>query len=186
MADNDWDSVTRIGSKARAGGGGGGDHERVVKGRSAINAAARTGAITGTEKKMSTGNMVRDMSPSLSAAAPLSCVLGANFGCNRNQTPMLNAPPNWTEIRERTASSECRSLTSVWVMRSGPAKKPTLSQDALAKQVNAKANQIADFERGAGPPPDQRLLGALERTLGVRLRGGDIGSPMEYGPKKKK
>lgn len=59
----DWDSVTRIGSKVR-GGGGGGLRETVVRGRSALNAAARSGAIIGTEKKYTTGNTVRGFSGS--------------------------------------------------------------------------------------------------------------------------
>jgi putative transcription factor len=56
MADQDWDNVTRIGSKARSGGGAAVDRERVVKGKSAINAASRSGAIIGTEKKFATAN----------------------------------------------------------------------------------------------------------------------------------
>lgn len=58
MADNDWEGVTRIGSKVRGGGGGGVDRERVVKGKSAINAAQRSGAIIGTEKKYGGTNTV--------------------------------------------------------------------------------------------------------------------------------
>jgi putative transcription factor len=57
MADQDWDNVTRIGSKAR-GGAGGGDREKVIKGKSAVNAAARSGAILGTEKKYASANAV--------------------------------------------------------------------------------------------------------------------------------
>lgn len=96
MADNDWDNVTRIGKSVRAGGGSAVDRERVVKGKSAINAASRSGAIIGTEKKYSSSNTVSH----IPRIFRLSCWI---------KSPNLNCDS--TEIRRgRPASDESRPV----------------------------------------------------------------------------
>lgn len=62
---SDWDEVTKIGTKHRAGGAA--TRETVIKGKSALNAAQRQGLIIGTEKKFATGNSVRSLPFSNSA-----------------------------------------------------------------------------------------------------------------------
>ncbi|XP_006007059.1 endothelial differentiation-related factor 1 homolog isoform X1 [Latimeria chalumnae] len=59
-----------------------------------------------------------------------------------------------------------------------------LTQKDLATRINEKPQIIADYEAGRAIPNNQ-ILGKIERTIGMRLRGKDIGKPLEAGPKQK-
>lgn len=58
-----------------------------------------------------------------------------------------------------------------------------MTQKDLATKVNEKPSVINDYESGRAVP-NQQILAKLERALGIKLRGKDIGTPLG-GPKKK-
>ena len=57
-----------------------------------------------------------------------------------------------------------------------------LSQKDVAQKINEKPSVLQDYEAGRAIPNPQ-ILSKLERVLGVKLRGNDIGKPLG-GPKK--
>lgn len=58
------------------------------------------------------------------------------------------------------------------------------TQADLARQINEKQQVINEYEQSKAIP-NQQILSKLERALGVKLRGKDIGEPLSTGPKKK-
>lgn len=59
-----------------------------------------------------------------------------------------------------------------------------LTQKDLATKINEKPQVIADYESGRAIPNNQ-VLGKIERAIGLKLRGKDIGKPIEKGPRAK-
>ncbi|KAJ2931352.1 hypothetical protein H1R20_g5719, partial [Candolleomyces eurysporus] len=57
-----------------------------------------------------------------------------------------------------------------------------LTQKDVASRINEKPSVLQDYESGKAIPNPQ-ILGKLERVLGVKLRGSNIGQKLE-GPKK--
>jgi putative transcription factor len=56
-----------------------------------------------------------------------------------------------------------------------------LTQKDLAVKINEKPQVIAEYEQGKALP-NQQILAKIERALGIKLRGKDIGQPL--APKK--
>ncbi|KAI9219043.1 multi protein-bridging factor 1 [Blastocladiella britannica] len=52
-----------------------------------------------------------------------------------------------------------------------------MSQKDLGTKINEKQTIIADYEQGKAQP-NQQVLAKLERALGVKLRGQNIGEPL--------
>ena len=55
-----------------------------------------------------------------------------------------------------------------------------MSQKELATKINEQMKVVQEYESGKAIP-SQQVLNKLERALGIKLRGKDIGAPLAAG-----
>ncbi|KAK7023849.1 MBF1-domain-containing protein [Favolaschia claudopus] len=125
---------------------------KVTKKESDLNAARRTGSVVATDKKTASGGNK------------------AHQGTDHQRIAKLDrdnevAPPT------KVAPSVGRAIQDARL-------ELKFSQKDVAQKINEKPSVLQDYESGKAIPNAQ-ILGKLERVLGVKLRGSDIGKKME-------
>ncbi|GAV52758.1 hypothetical protein ZYGR_0AI00400 [Zygosaccharomyces rouxii] len=139
----------------RARAGGSGPRANVARSQGQVNEARRSGLVLSVDKKYGSTN-----------------VRGNSEG------QRLTKVDRETDIvKPKKMDGEVGKIIS----RVRNEKK--LSQKDLATKINEKPTVINDYE-AARAIPNQQVLSKIERALGVKLRGKNIGEPFG-GPKKK-
>ncbi|KAL8674649.1 MAG: hypothetical protein Q9168_000957 [Polycauliona sp. 1 TL-2023] len=142
MSD-DWDTVTKIGSKVSSGAS---QRETVVRGKAALNAAQRSGNIIGTEKKFATGN-------------------ASNSGVEGQRLTKVDRSDDIVPVQK--VNPEIGAA-----IRDRRSKEPhKMTQAELAKKVNAQANDIKTLESGQAIK-NQALLNKVARVLKISPKTG--------------
>ena len=129
---------------------------KVTRNTSDLNAARRAGAVVGTDKKV-TGGLNK-----------------AHQGTDHQKIAKLD--------RENEVAPPSKISPSVGKAMQTARMEKQLSQKDVAQKINEKPSVLQDYEAGRAIPNPQ-ILSKLERVLGVKLRGNDIGKKLE-GPKK--
>ncbi|CCE63961.1 hypothetical protein TPHA_0G01240 [Tetrapisispora phaffii CBS 4417] len=146
---------TNIVIGSKARAGGSGPRANVARTQGQINAARRQGLVLSVDKKYG----------------------GSNAKGN-------NEGQRLTKIDRETDIVKLQKLDpAVGRAISKARTEKKMSQKDLATKINEKPTVINDYE-AARAQPNQQVLGKLERVLGVKLRGKDIGAALG-GPKKK-
>lgn len=140
---------------SRARAGGSGPRANVARTNAQINAARRQGNVLSVDKKYGSTN-----------------ARGDNEG---QRLTMVDRSDDIVKPKKLDAS------VGKTISRVRTEKK--MSQKDLATKINEKPQIINEYESGKAIP-NQQILGKIERALGVKLRGKNIGEPL-FGPKKK-
>ncbi|KAK0795040.1 multiprotein-bridging factor 1 [Friedmanniomyces endolithicus] len=153
MSD-EWENVTKIGSKVR--GPGVATRETTIKGKSALNAAQRSGAVIGTEKKFAAGNA------------------GANpEGQRLTKVDRADGPVATKKVTEEVAKALSAARNNLKNQKGN-----TMTQKDLAVKANVDVKAVADLERTGAEFPSMDTVLKLQKAANVRLTGSNVGEPM--------
>jgi len=129
----------------------------VAASNSSLNAARRSGAVVAVDRKVAGGSNK------------------AHQGTDHQRIAKLD--------RDNEVAPPPKVNPSVGKAMQTARLELKLSQKDLAATVNEKVSVLQDYESGKATPNPQ-ILGKLERALGVKLRGKDIGKKLETPGKK--
>ncbi|KAI7903217.1 multi protein bridging factor 1-domain-containing protein [Cokeromyces recurvatus] len=129
---------------------------KVARSESDLNAARRVGAAIVTEKKSTVTN---------SSHADTDHRRIAKLD-RENDVP----PPPRVDMSVGKAIQKGRQAKGI-------------TQKDLAQLINEKPQVVNEYEAGKAIP-NQNILGKMERALGIKLRGKNIGEPLTFGKKK--
>jgi len=156
----EWDTVTKIGSKVR-GTGGAAAKEKVIRGESALNAARRQGADIATEKKFG----------------------GTNSKGGTEGQHLTKVDRSDEIVKPKTVGTKVGDAIKKARGEAKNDKGSPMTQKDLATKINQTPTIVADFERGSAAP-NEKILIDMEKALKVHLRGKNIGEAKVYGKKK--
>uniref|UniRef100_A0A182N1W1 HTH cro/C1-type domain-containing protein n=1 Tax=Anopheles dirus TaxID=7168 RepID=A0A182N1W1_9DIPT len=111
---------------------------------------------------------------------PVETTQKFNAGTNKQHVATKNTAKldrETDELRHKTVAPSVAKL----IMQGRQAKG--LSQKDLATQICEKPQIVNDYEAGRGIP-NNLILGKIERVIGIKLRGKEIGTPMVIPAKK--
>ncbi|KAI8330359.1 multi protein bridging factor 1-domain-containing protein [Chlamydoabsidia padenii] len=132
------------------------DKARVARTQSELNAARRAGAAISTEKKSTLTN-------------------SSQANTDHRRIAKLDrdnevAPPPKVDVSVGKALQKGR-------------QDKGMTQKDLAQVINEKPQVVNEYESGKAIP-NQQVLTKMERALGIKLRGKNIGEPLTFGKKK--
>mmetsp|Transcript_14837 Transcript_14837/g.46500 ORF Transcript_14837/g.46500 Transcript_14837/m.46500 type:complete len:154 (+) Transcript_14837:84-545(+) len=104
-------------------------------------------------------------------------------GTNKQKDGLIGSAKKLDEDTEHVVHKKVPLSLGKTIQQARAAKGMT--QKDLAQKINEKPHVVNEYEAGKAIP-DQTILGKLERQLGVKLRGKDIGAPLPARGAKKK